>query len=336
MIMKSTKYLLLLALVAFGWIMTACTDIENKTIVEPYTYDDQYYQDLRDFKATEHEISFGWFAQYGQQNSLAVRFMGLPDSLDICSLWGGIPDPVDEADVLEEMRYVQKVKGTRMLVVSIVRIQAETDDKDYKQAFDEAYAMEEGDARTEALHKALEMYADYFLDLIFENDLDGFDIDYEPEGDFLSGDWFLYFATYLSQYLGPNPNITEEQRLALLQARYGAQETHTDKLLCIDSNGQASSSWESLFNYYFIQAYSGGTSSYNWPEEKCVYCCNMGDYWSTDMSSMYTQARYEPSSGHKGGFGAFYIHRDYNVHEYNPYPYKRFRECIQIINPAVH
>ena len=54
------------------------------------------------------------------------------------------------------------------------------------------------------------------------------------------------------------------------------------------------------------------------------------------MSDMYQQASYQPSNGRKGGFGAFFIHRDYNVHENNPYPYKRFRECIQIQNPAVY
>lgn len=70
--------------------MSACnTDIESISIQNPYTYSDLYYQNLRDYKASDHSISFGWFSQYGQQNSMAVRFMGLPDSLDICSLWGG-------------------------------------------------------------------------------------------------------------------------------------------------------------------------------------------------------------------------------------------------------
>lgn len=68
--------------------MVSCdTDIESESIQHPYTYSDLYYQNLRDFKASDHEISFGWFAQYGAQNSMGVRFMGLPDSLDICSMW---------------------------------------------------------------------------------------------------------------------------------------------------------------------------------------------------------------------------------------------------------
>ena len=86
--MKVIKYLLSFMLV--GGLMSACnTDIESISIQNPYTYSDLYYQNLRDYKASDHSISFGWFSQYGQQNSMAVRFMGLPDSLDICSLWGG-------------------------------------------------------------------------------------------------------------------------------------------------------------------------------------------------------------------------------------------------------
>ncbi len=331
--MRTYKYLL--TFIVLLTVMLSCTDIESESIQSPYTYSDEYYQNLREYKASNHSIAFGWFSQYGQQNSLAVRFLGLPDSLDICSLWGGIPSS-ERTDIWEELRFVQKVKGTKMLVVAITRIDAETDEKEFKQAYNEALELPEGEEREAALLKAIEMYAEYFLDQVFENDLDGFDADYEPEGDFLSGDYFIYFMNYLAQYMGPNPNITKEERLALIQERYGTDETDTDKLLCVDSNGQASTALADICNYYFIQAYSGGTYSYGWPIEKAVFCCNMGDYWQTEMTEMYEQAAYQPETGHKGGFGAFFIHRDYNVHEYNTYPYKRFRECIQIQNPAVY
>ncbi|MDO4164286.1 MAG: glycoside hydrolase family 18 [Bacteroides sp.] len=331
--MKAIKYLI--ALAAFAGLAVACdTDIESETIQKPYTYSDLYYQNLRDYKASDHSIAFAWFAQYGQQNSPAIRFMGLPDSLDICSMWGGIPAK-ENTDIWEEIRFVQKVKGTKMLVVAITRIDAETDEKDFKIAYNEAKAMEAGEEREAALYKAVEMYAEYFLDQVFENDLDGFDADYEPEGDFLDGEYFLHFMNHLAKYMGPNPNITKEERLALIQERYGKDETDTDKMLCVDAPGDALSDLYDICNYYFKQAYGGGTSS-NWPIEKVVFCCNMGDNWQESMAEMYTQARYQPTTGRKGGFGAFFIHRDYNVHENNPYPYKRFRECIQIQNPAIH
>ncbi len=330
--MKTFKNIVMAA-VAVSGLLTACNnDIETIDVQKPYTYSELYYQNLRDYKASDHSIAFGWFAQYGAQNSMAVRFNGLPDSLDICSLWGGIPNT---PDIWEDLRFTQKTKGTKMLVVAITRIDAETDEHDFKKAYNEAKAMEAGDEKDAALNRAIEMYAEYFLDQVFQNDLDGFDADYEPEGDWLSGDRFNYFMQYLAKYMGPNPDITKEERLKLIQARYGADVTDTDKLLCVDSPGDPSSALQPICNYYFKQAYGGGTST-GWPIEKTVFCCNMGDNWSGTMSSMYTQARYQPSQGRKGGFGAFFIHRDYNVHENNPRPYGRFRECIQIQNPAIH
>ena len=330
--MKTFKNIVMAA-VAVSGLLTACNnDIETIDVQKPYTYSELYYQNLRDYKASDHSIAFGWFAQYGAQNSMAVRFNGLPDSLDICSLWGGIPNT---PDVWEDLRFTQKTKGTKMLVVAITRIDAETDEHDFKKAYNEAKAMESGDEKEAALNRAIEMYAEYFLDQVFQNDLDGFDADYEPEGDWLNGDRFNYFMQYLAKYLGPNPDITKEERLKLIQARYGADVTDTDKLLCVDSPSDPSSVLQPICDYYFKQAYGGGTST-GWPIDKTVFCCNMGDNWSGTMSSMYTQARFQPSSGRKGGFGAFFIHRDYNVHENNPRPYGRFRECIQIQNPAIH
>ena len=332
--MKAIKYLLALVVGAMAFV-SCDTDIENKEIEKPYTYSDLYYQNLRDYKNSDHSIAFGWFNNYSMHSG-ACRFMCLPDSLDICSLWGGIP--AKGTDIEKEMRFVQKVKGTKMLVVAITRIDAETNDHEFKKAYLEAKEMPAGEERDAALNRAIEMYAEYFLDQVFENDLDGFDVDNEPEGDFLAGDNFIYFMRHLAKYMGPNPDITKEERLALIRERYGnemaSQEGICDKLLCVDGGGP--SAIAPICNYFFQQAYSGSTSlASGWPTEKCVPCCNLGDYWQTDMSQMYNQARYQPAKGRKGGFGAFIIGRDYNVHDNNPEPYFRFRECIQIQNPAV-
>jgi hypothetical protein len=316
--------------------MASCdTDIESKPTQNPYTYSDLYYQNLRDYKASDHAIAFGWFSQYGPQNSLAVRFMGLPDSLDICSMWGGIPAK-ERTDIWKEIRFVQKVKGTKMLAVAITRIDAEMDKHDFKKAYLKAKAMPEGEEKNAAINRAIEMYAEHFLDQIFQNDLDGFDADYEPEGDFLQGPYFIHFMQHLAKYMGPNPNITKEERLALIQERYGKGATDTNKMLCVD--GGSLSALAPVCNYFFQQTYGGAPGNVSgWPSEKVVYCANVGDNWQTaTVGNLYTYARYQPATGRKGGFGAFLIHRDYNVHENNPYPYKRFNECIQIQNPAVY
>lgn len=331
--MNLFKYIL--PAVALGTMFSACDDIENipgEELVPPYTYSPLYYQNLRDYKESDHEIAFGWFAQYGAQNSEAIKFTGLPDSLDICSLWGGIPS---DPQVLEEMRFVQKVKGTKMLIVAITRIEAETDDKEFKKLFNEGKA--ENDQ--EKINQAIIMYADGFLDQVFLNDIDGFDVDYEPEGDYLKGDPFMIFYRHLAKYLGPNPNITKEERRELIRERYGDaiadQPGICDKMLCID--GGSVEGCQELSNYYFIQAYGGRTQlNSSWPAEKQVLCENVGDYWNTDLSGMYNQARTEPANGRKGGFGAFLLHRNYTITETNIEPYWHFRQCIQIQNPAIY
>lgn len=331
--MKLFRYIL--PAVALGAMFSSCDDIESipgQEVVPPYTYSPLYYQNLRDYKASDHEIAFGWFAQYGAQNSEAVKFTGLPDSLDICSLWGGIPtDP----QVLEEMRFVQKVKGTKMLVVAITRIDAETDEKEFKQVYNEG--KQEGDQ--EKIDQAIRMYAEYFLDQIFLNDLDGFDADYEPEGDYLAGAPFMVFYEHLAKYLGPNPNITKEERRELIRERYGDamanQPGICDKLLCID--GGSVSGCAELSDYYFKQSYGGGTGGASgWPDSKIVNCENVGDNWQGNLSGMYNQARWKPAKGRKGGFGAFFIHRNYTITETNIEPYWHFRQCIQIQNPAIY
>lgn len=324
-------------------VISCDTDIESKDIQKPLTYDNLYYQNLRDYKASDHSIAFMWFAQYGAQNSMAVRFAGLPDSLDIVSLWGGIPDS-SQTDIWQELRFVQKVKGTKMLVVAITRMDAEESTLPFKQEQLRGLDMPEGAERDSTLNHAIDMYADYFADQVFDNDLDGFDADYEPEGDWLSGSRFQRFMNRLSLYMGPNPNQTKEERLAFLQQRYGSKITLDDcnKLLCVDSNGQVNNNSYivPMCDYYFVQAYGGGVgtgTTYGvWPVEKAVFCENVGDAWESDLQGLKRQAAWQPSTGRKGGFGAFFGHRNYNVTQYNTTPYAIFRECIQTQNPAVH
>ena len=333
--MKLFKYFL--PMVAIGGFFTACDDIESispEEINPPFTYSPLYYQNLRDYKASDHEIAFGWVADYAKRNSMATSFLGLPDSLDVCSLWGGIPS---DPEVFAEMKFVQKTKGTKMVAVAITRIDSETSEKPFKQYYDEARAAGDQDM----INRAFEMYAEYFLDQVFENDLDGFDCDYEPEGDYLSGDNFRYFFMHLAKYLGPNPDQTKEERLELIRERYGDEIANQpgvcDKMLNIDQTSTSLPDLAPYSNYCFLQAYGGGTGAGAWPDEKVVYCCNMGDNWNTPLNEMYNQARYKPANGkRKGGFGAFFLHRNYRTTPTNIEPYYHFRRCIQIQNPAIY
>ena len=329
--MKIMKYIMPLLLIAC--MFASCdTDVENATVVAPTTYGPQYYKNLRDYKKRDHSIAWGWFADYTQSTSLATRFLGLPDSLDICSLWGGIPSDdsthVDThylPEVYREMKYVQEVKGTRLVVPTIIRIRT-------RPEFYDSIWVKQNDPQA-----AMRAYAQDLLRPIFENVLDGIDMDYEPEGDPLSGGNLDYFVEYVGQFVGP---------MASPDSTFTYPDGFTIKgnpnmLLCIDYYGSAPSGNTNKFtNWYVNQTYGGSPGRVPFsgcPTEKVVYTENVGDNWkAAECGQLLNYARYQPSTGRKGGFGAFFMHRDYINTGYGCSNYANMRHGIQIQNPAIH
>lgn len=329
--MKIMKYIMPLLLIAC--MFASCdTDVENATVVAPTTYGPQYYKNLRDYKKSDHSIAWGWFADYTQSTSLATRFLGLPDSLDICSLWGGIPsDDSTHVDthylpgVYREMKYVQEVKGTRLVVPTIIRIRT-------RPEFYDSIWVKQNDPQA-----AMRAYAQDLLRPIFENGLDGIDMDYEPEGDPLSGGNLDYFVEYVGQFVGP---------MASPDSTFTYPDGFTIKgnpnmLLCIDYYGSAPSGNTNKFtNWYVNQTYGGSPGRVPFsgcPTEKVVYTENVGDNWkAAECGQLLNYARYQPSTGRKGGFGAFFMHRDYINTGYGCSNYANMRHGIQIQNPAIH
>jgi hypothetical protein len=346
--MMKTKVLYILFLFAAYFITNCDKEPEALEIQKPYTYDEVYFENLRAFKQTNHPITFVWFADYNKSNSLANRFNGLPDSIDIISLWGGIPSVEVNLLAYEEMRFAQKVKGMKLVCPTIVRIEDAVAYKNHEFyiLFKESYDTSIGTAeeRTEKRNRAIEMYADYLLEPMWENDLDGLDLDYEPEGDRLSGANFTYFVEYLGSKIGP-------------------QSPHPEKLLIVDFySNYPTAATEPYVNYFIRQAYTQGFTEHNatrlqgyynsisWaPTTKFIVTENIGDHWRTGGSpfteadgntlapdgerlySLEGMARWNPTQGKKGGFGSFYCQRDYNS---DP-PYKYLRRGIQAQNPAV-
>lgn len=329
--MKIMKYIMPLLLIAC--MFASCdTDVENATVVGPTTYGPQYYKNLRDYKKSDHSIAWGWFADYTQSTSLATRFLGLPDSLDICSLWGGIPSDdsthVDThylPEVYREMKYVQEVKGTRLVVPSIIRIRT-------RPEFYDSIWVKQNDPQA-----AMRAYAQDLLRPIFENGLDGIDMDYEPEGDPLTGSNLDYFVEYVGQFVGP---------MASPDSTFTYPDGFTIKgnpnmLLCIDYYNSAPGSNTNKFtNWYVNQTYGGSPGRVPFsgcPTEKVVYTENVGDNWkAAECGQLLNYARYQPSTGRKGGFGAFFMHRDYINTGYGCSNYANMRHGIQIQNPAIH
>ena len=329
--MKIMKYIMPLLLIAC--MFASCdTDVENATVVAPTTYGPQYYKNLRDYKKSDHSIAWGWFTDYTQSTSLATRFLGLPDSLDICSLWGGIPSDdsthVDThylPEVYREMKYVQEVKGTRLVVPTIIRIRT-------RPEFYDSIWVKQNDPQA-----AMRAYAQDLLRPIFENGLDGIDMDYEPEGDPLSGSNLDYFVEYVGQFVGPmaspDNTFTYPDGFTI--------KGNPEMLLCIDYYGSAPSSNTNQYtNLYVNQTYGGSPGGQPFggcPAEKMVYTENVGDNWKKpECGKLLTYARYQPSTGRKGGFGAFFMHRDYINTGYGCSNYANMRHGIQIQNPAIH
>ncbi|HEX3010334.1 MAG TPA: glycoside hydrolase family 18 [Bacteroidales bacterium] len=341
------KLLYLLSLITLGFVAGSCeTEPEALEIQKLKTYDDQYFENLRAYKKTDHCLFFGWYAAYAPLEgvggykdpaSWGERIAGLPDSLDICSLWMGIPSndstsksyaPVAYADML----YVQKVKGTRFVAPSIVRMNKTITLKDGTKYDLTQHHDDEG----------IQTYGQYLVDQVLDARIDGVDLDYEPEGDWMQGDNFTKLVEYIGKFFGPKGQ-------------------YPDKLLCVDFYSQyPPKETEPYVNYFIRQSYSAGSAStlqsqYNnisWaPASKFIVTETFGDNYenggvaftevdgnklTTDGTQMYSlegMARWNPTQGNKAGFGAFYFDRDY--FSKTGIPYYNVRRCIQIANPAI-
>lgn len=319
----------LFSAVSLAGTMASCnTDIENVEIQKPYTYSEQYYENLRAYKASDHQVSFMWFADYSSTHSMGIRFLGLPDSLDICSLWGGIPSDIEgkpntfyNPKVHEEMRFIQKVKGTKLTYVTFPSVGVHSWLKEVPE------------------EKRIQAFGDSLLNIVSENNLDGMDLDYEIHGDWMYGANFVKLIEYLGQYIGPKGKDPE-------------------KLLIVD--GWPIDGGYEYLSYFISQAYNSygaidlqdrytEVAAYGLPTYRYIVTENIGDNYANGGTAFteadgnqYTEtgerlyslegmARWNPIEGKKGGFGAFYGQRDYNS---NP-PYKYFRKGIQAQNPAV-
>lgn len=299
---------------------------EALDLQKPRNYSDEYYENLRAYKKTDHQLCFGWYADYSQTYSYGQHFLGLPDSIDILSLWGGIPTKETSPKTEEEMRFCQKVKGMRMVAPVIVELESS------------GFSVDD---------EGLKKYADWLVALVYDNDLDGLDMDWEPVGGTYlnSASNFARLVEYCSDRLGP--------------------KSGTGKLLIVDYyNHTLPNTIEPYIDYLINQAYTQGTTSNSganlqtrydrvsaWcPPNKFIVTENLGDWWQNGgspftevngntispvdglrMYSLEGMARWQPRQGTKAGFGAFYFVRDYN----STPAYKYMRRAIQVANPAV-
>lgn len=408
--MKKTLIYLASAVVAFLGFSACSTEPEALDLQPAYKYSDEYYKALRAYKKSDHSIAYIFFGDYGTPYSPAFRFAGIPDSVDVVNLWGGIPKNASDKKEMYEMR---DKKGTKIVACKIVRLapsnssyysyswakEAEIPSfmTAYKTAYDRSYATnyasnyatfiangasEEqaaSDAHdaanaaaetsgyssgiaalrsdisanprrtlisgSEADGTAVYEYpewcvfaADYLLMEVWTNDLDGYDLDWEPEGDALDGNAFYTFVQYLAQYIGPK---SEDPETLLIVDRNTGYSSYNNTVL------------PQLCNYWIHQKYggTGGASrttdsdyplrddpSLGWTNSQIIVTENIGDTWDTG-GVLEQYGSFQPSrGGRKGGFAAFHGQRDYNTTESGANkatPYGHLRKAIQLQNPAV-
>lgn len=183
--------------------------------------------------------------------------------------------------------------------------------------------------------------------------MDGLDLDYEPEGDWLQNDNFTKFIKVLGNYFGP--------------------QSGTGKLLIVDFYNQVPpKETEPYVDYFVRQCYSSSSTQAlqsrfdqlsSWcPPEKFIATEQMGwywqdggvefteadgnkvDSWGNPLYSVIGMARWNPTQGRKGGFGGYYFEYEYNTtrpanqaigdKEKTAIPYYSLRRGIQEQNPA--
>lgn len=307
-----------------GISLTSCdTDIEKIDVQDPYKYDAQYYKNLRDFHNSDHEISYCYYSSwsYSQSpNSYGQRFIGLPDSLDIINLWEDVVTKEKYPVAYADMKFCQEVRGQKFVMHG--------DASHYNHQFwyrDENLNIDESrvinlndiDASGMSREECIRAYARWAVDTVVKCELDGVDFDYEGWGN----QDMIWVADECNKYFGPEGKWPE-------------------KLFIIDFFGGSPNGCDDVTDYFVRQAYSWQigfqTGNSGRPYEKLVLCESTGAEAANggkDGAKVREYAAFEPASGRKGGFGAFYI--DYNYQSTSGIPYKEFREAIQIQNPAI-
>lgn len=344
---------------AFSFGLISCDDWTEPEAIDILvrTHTDEYYENLRAWKATMHdrEVSFGYYGTWtGAGASLKNCMSGLPDSTDLISLWGPWhPHSFTDAKK-NDFNYARKVKGLKVMACSFADNVGDglTPAGENKDAF---WGWDGSDADKQ--EAAIRKYARAFADSVIKADFDGLDIDYEPtrgaSGNLVSFPSRMHiFIDELGKFLGP--------------------KSGTGRLLCVDGDPERLLGETSVYLDYFIyQAYnnqSRGTSdtaldglvkrcidkfaSYMTPDEVAakfivvenweVYA-HTGGYasyknrWNEVMLSLKGFAGWQPYFGgkpllRKGGAGTYHMEYEYSVANHDGF-YPFLREAIAIMNP---
>lgn len=305
------------------------TEIENTVIDAPEQLsnkDDNYYENLRAYKRSDHELYFGWFGGWNPASpSKRGSLSSIPDSVDIISIWGMINSAMITPGQREELALVQDKYGSRVTVTILLGWVG-------KGLPDRAWPENREDALRE--------YARALAEDVIHCGFNGLDIDFEPTiggaddvRDCPVGAEFTLFAEELGKYFGP---LSGSGRLLIVDGQLDLVPAEAGK----------------YFDYAVSQAYyETSPISYQWRYDRVknifspqqfIVTEDFERHWSTGgtnfydpvhgmIPSLWGMAWWKPAQGRKGGCGSYHMEYEYG---HDP-DYKYLRQAIQIMNPAI-
>ena len=303
----------------------------------------EYFAQIREYRKTPHVKGFGWFGNWtGKGNNAQNYLKMLPDSVDFVSLWGTRGYLSDEQKA--DLKFFQEVKGGKALLCWI--IQDLGDQLTPKGLNATQYWVEEKGQGN--FIEGVKAYANAICDSIEKYNLDGFDIDYEPN-------W---------SYPGNISSHPERMHILLdeLSKNFGPK-SGTGRILMVDGEPQTLNTESGgLLDYYVIQAYySPGDTDLDtrfnkllakfgsiedeatilrktvWCEDFEKHKSDGGPQFTTrDGVTTYSlkgmSMYYRPGLDARiGGVGAYRFNLCRPVNDYF-----FMREVIQVMNPAQH
>lgn len=358
MTMNKIKFIFASALAVAA--ISSCLKEEAIVLQEPYTYDEQYFENIREYKKSEHTLSYCYYAAwaplegltgYKDPASWGERLRGLPDSLDIVNLWMGYPSPNPESEsyapvAYADMKYMQKNLGTRFVLHGDA---ATTRDVVYKgdtlNIQDLYNQWKAGTGTEDAFREALHNHAKIMIDKVNEAGLDGVDVDWEPQPAVWKDTQVL---VDLMKYL--RENLPGKLIILDLFSDYPPAEVneYIDYLVIQCYTPQIGCSVAQLTSFYTAHGLNCGI-----PAEKIIACeqggqtdyaLNGGGLWketrngqqiyTSDGSEMYSFEGFarHTSENNMAGWGVFYVDRNYYS---TKGPYYEFRKGIQVANPSI-
>ena len=268
--MKIKNILAVSAVALLG--LSSCSKWTDMEIQHPMdltkpAHTEEYYKALRDYKNSDHQIAFAYYSAWtGVGTNMQSSLMGLPDSVDLVSLWGGWKNPTEAQ--LKDLRLAQGKKGLKAMICFLVLDMGNGITPDPTDA--EKAALKEGEkwahkywgwssenteAGKAARRAAVVKYANAICDLIDKYGYDGFDIDAEPS---YSHPFNTDYELWRTDRENGVPTLMT-LFIETLGKRIGPMaesEAGRKKVLAVDGQPDAlPATHAKYFNYFIIQAY---------------------------------------------------------------------------------